>query len=65
VNDRRLHFGLGKATTANLEIRWTNGQTERIPNVAANQLVVIKEGAGVVKSEKWTNSGKIVPKTIS
>lgn len=65
VNDRRLHFGLGKATTANLEIRWTNGQTERIPDVAANQLVVIKEGAGVVKSEKWTNSGKIVPKTIS
>ena len=25
VNDRRLHFGLGAATTASLEIRWPNG----------------------------------------
>jgi len=29
-NDRRLHFGLGKAITADLEIRWTNGFTQAI-----------------------------------
>src|SRR5947207_6284147 len=29
VNDRRLHFGLGAATTATLEIRWPNGAQER------------------------------------
>jgi hypothetical protein len=54
VNDRRLHFGLGKAKTADLDIRWANGQTEKIAGVSANQLVVVKEGLGVVKSEKWT-----------
>ena len=53
VNDRRLHFGLGPAATADLNIRWTNGGTETIKGVAANQLVVIKEGAGVIRSEKW------------
>jgi hypothetical protein len=52
VNDRRLHFGLGAATSANLEIRWPNGGVERIPQVEANRLVVIREGAGVVRSEK-------------
>lgn len=53
VNDRRLHFGLGKAPNADLEIRWANGETEKIDSVLANQLVVIKEGLGVVKKEKW------------
>jgi enediyne biosynthesis protein E4 len=53
VNDRRLHFGLGPAASADLTIRWTNGGKETIPNVAANQLIVIQEGAGVIRSEKW------------
>jgi len=53
VHDRRLHFGLGPATTADLAIRWTNGGTERIKEVAANQLVVIEEGRGIVRAEKW------------
>ena len=53
VNDRRLHFGLGNAPIADLEIRWANGETEKIKRVAANQLVVVKEGSGVIKAEKW------------
>jgi len=53
VNDRRLHFGLGTATTADLAIRWTNGATETIPNVAADQLVVIREGSGIIRRDKW------------
>ena len=48
VNDRRLHYGLGAATSADLEIHWPNGQQEKIRNVAANQLVVIQEGKGIV-----------------
>src|SRR5690242_13649718 len=44
ANDKRLHFGLGNETLAHLTIRWTNGQVETIPNVAANQIVVIREG---------------------
>ena len=47
VNDRRLHFGLGTNTHADLEIHWTNGLVERFKGIAANQLVKIKEGEGM------------------
>jgi len=51
VNDKRLHFGLGESTQADLEIRWTNGLIERVKDVQANRLVTIKETSGVIKSE--------------
>jgi hypothetical protein len=53
TNDRRLHFGLGNEMTADLTIRWTNGVTETIPKVAADQLVVIREGAGIIRKQKF------------
>ncbi|OLE10472.1 MAG: RNA-binding protein [Acidobacteria bacterium 13_1_20CM_4_56_7] len=53
ANERRLHFGLGAATTADLAIRWTNGNTEKISNVAADQLVMIREGAGIIRRQKF------------
>jgi hypothetical protein len=53
VNDRRLHFGLGEETSADLAVRWTNGKTETVPHVAANQLVVIREGSGIVRAQKF------------
>jgi hypothetical protein len=49
VDDRRVHFGLGNATTADLEIRWPNGTKQAVPKVPSNQIVVIKEGEGIVK----------------
>jgi hypothetical protein len=54
ASDRRLHFGLGPATTADLSIRWPNGATENVPGVAADQLVVIREGSGIVRTQKFT-----------
>ena len=48
VNDRRLHFGLGTNTHADLEIYWTNGLVERFPKIACNQLVTITEIKGIV-----------------
>src|SRR5206468_294861 len=48
VNDRRLHFGLGAETKADLEIRWPGGATEMLTAVAADQLVTIREGSGIV-----------------
>jgi hypothetical protein len=54
VSDRRLHYGLGPAETADVEIRWPNGAVEKIPAVAADQLVTIKEGSGIVKVEKFS-----------
>ena len=53
ANDRRLHFGLGAETAADLTIRWPNGALETIPNVAADQLVIIREGAGIVGKQKF------------
>ncbi len=53
VNDRRLHFGLGTNATADLEVHWTNGAIEKLAGVKSNQLVVIQEGKGIVKSESW------------
>ncbi len=53
VSDRRLHFGLGAAETADLEIRWPNGARETLARVAAGRLVTIKEGAGIIRSEPF------------
>ena len=44
-SDLRVHFGLGKATTAAIEIHWPSGQVDKIPNVKANQVLVAVEGA--------------------
>ena len=55
ANDRRLHAGLGAATTADLTIRWPNGATENIPNVEAGQLVVIRE-AGIIRRRNSANA---------
>jgi hypothetical protein len=43
VNDRRLHFGLGSETKASLEIRWPTGKRQLIPDVAADQLLSVRE----------------------
>jgi hypothetical protein len=53
VNDLRLHFGLGQVSTADLEIRWPNGNKETVAKVPADHLVVIKEGAGMIKTEAF------------
>jgi hypothetical protein len=53
ASDRRLHFGLGAATAADLTVRWPNGATEDVPQVAGDQLVVIREGAGIVRRQTF------------
>jgi len=53
ANDRRLHFGLGEAATADLEIAWPNGTREQVKGVQADQLVTVKEGAGVISRERF------------
>jgi hypothetical protein len=53
ANDSRLHFGLGAFLVADLEIRWPNGLRESLPKVPADHLIVIKEGEGIVRREKF------------
>ncbi len=43
-NDLRVHFGLGKAGQADLEIQWPSGQVDRVQGVKANQVVTVTEG---------------------
>ncbi|HZU27526.1 MAG TPA: CRTAC1 family protein [Bryobacteraceae bacterium] len=56
ASDRRLHFGLGDATSARLEVRWPSGVCENIGSVAADRLVTIREGAGVIRVESFGKS---------
>ena len=51
ANDLRVHFGLGSAQTVDLDIRWPNGNVEKIANAPVDRLLTIKEGAGIVKNE--------------
>jgi hypothetical protein len=52
VNDKRLHFGLGAAQTAEVEVRWPNGKTQSFSRVPANYLIAIREGDGIVGMRK-------------
>jgi hypothetical protein len=44
ASDLRLHYGLGAAQTADLEIHWPSGAKQLFPGVKADQLVTITEG---------------------
>jgi len=52
-NDPRLHFGLGAATKAEIRVRWPNGDWQNIGDTAADQLITVKEGLGVVANVGW------------
>jgi hypothetical protein len=50
-NDLRVHFGLGKSQKVqSLEISWPSGKVDTFRDLAANQLVVVKEGQGIVQT---------------
>ena len=53
-NDLRLHFGLGRVKVVDLvEIRWPLGHVESFANIGVNQLLVLQEGKGIVRREKF------------
>jgi hypothetical protein len=43
ASDKRVHFGLGAAQTANVEIRWPSGTHQSLPNVRADQFLSVTE----------------------
>ena len=53
ANDARLHFGLGNAATADVEVRWPSGLVETLKSVAADQLLTLREGTGQVKGRPF------------
>lgn len=52
-NDFRLHFGLGSALTADIAVRWPNGQRQLLSGLQADQLYTVKEGTGIVPNRGW------------
>ncbi len=48
AHDPRLHFGLGAAATADIEIHWPLGLIEKYTALAADRLFTIREGVGIV-----------------
>lgn len=45
-SDKRVHFGLGQDSTARLvEITWPSGAVQKLENVAADQILQVKEPA--------------------
>ena len=50
AQDPRLHFGLGaRARVDTLEIWWPSGSVTRLGSIAADQILAVQEGAGIVK----------------
>jgi enediyne biosynthesis protein E4 len=53
-NDLRVHFGIGKAEKVDLlEIRWPSGLVETLKDIKPNQLIVVKEGEGIIRSKQF------------
>ncbi len=48
-----LTFGLGGAVAADaIEVKWPSGVTDGVKNVAADQIITLKEAAGLVGAQK-------------
>lgn len=56
VNDWRLHFGLGSATAAEIEVRWPNGNVEKHTAPSINRLLTIQEGKGIVPGRPFSRT---------
>jgi enediyne biosynthesis protein E4 len=58
-NDLRVHFGLGKAEKVDsLEIRWPSGQVDTLKDIKANQVIYVKEGAGIARTMDFSKAAK-------
>ena len=53
-NDLRLHFGLGRATQADVvDLSWPSGLKESFRNLPANHLFVLQETKGILDTRKF------------
>jgi hypothetical protein len=44
-SDKRVHFGLGSAAFADIELTWPSGIKQVLKNVKADQILTVKENA--------------------
>ncbi|MFQ5968152.1 MAG: CRTAC1 family protein [Acidimicrobiia bacterium] len=52
VDDRRLHFGLGRVDRVDLEVRWPSGAQEAYSGLDVDRLIEIHEGRGIAGSQR-------------
>jgi hypothetical protein len=45
-SDLRVHFGLGEASAADLEVRWPSGVVDRLAGITVDRVVTVVEGRG-------------------
>ena len=62
-NDLRIHFGIGKAERVDLlEIRWPSGHLDTLKDLKPNQLIVVREGEGMLRSVSFNRAKRAKPK---
>jgi len=50
AQDPRLHFGLGQRSSVDsIEILWPSGSVTKLANIKGDQIIAVKEGAGIVE----------------
>ena len=49
ASDPRVHFGLGDAKEADVEIRWPSGRVQNFSRLPANRIVVVDEDKGILR----------------
>ena len=53
-SDLRAHVGLGEATRADrIDVTWPSGRRETLTNVAADEIVTVEEGKGIVARDPF------------
>ncbi len=45
-SDLRVHFGLGSASSAKIEVRWPSGEVDRLSVTVVDRVITIHEGRG-------------------
>lgn len=50
-NDPRLHFGIGAATEADIEITWPSGSTSKHSKIKPNQTLIVREDTGIQRGQ--------------
>jgi hypothetical protein len=50
ASDSRVHFGLGTATRADVEVRWPSGRIQTLKDVPANEVLEVVEDGGAVEA---------------
>lgn len=59
--DFRVHFGLGKATEADVTIGWLGGKSDTFSAVSGNRRIVIRQGKGIVESHTLGRIWRALP----